>query len=158
MGGGILPMAVYKNKKYFLIGREYIGAIKVGGLWSDFGGRKNKKETFEETAIREGFEETDGIIGNLKEIEKLVKDKTDKIIKISNEYKMYIIEIEYDPDLPKKFREQFLKVKKENPELINTNGLYEKDMIKWVESSKIKKDYKMYRNNFKRILKDPYFI
>ena len=103
MGGGILPMAVYKNKKYFLIGREYIGAIKVGGLWSDFEGGKYKKETFEEFSfnIREGFEETDGIIGNLKEIEKLVKDKTEKIIKISNEYKMYIIEIEYDPNLPK---------------------------------------------------------
>ena len=69
---------------------------------------------------------------------------------------MFIIEIDYDKDLPKKFREQFLKVKKDNPELINTNGLYEKDMIKWVEHSKIKKDLQIYRNNFKRILKDPY--
>ena len=44
-----------------------------------------------------------------------------------------------------------------NTELINNNGLYEKDMIRWIELGKIKNDYNMFRKGFKRILKDPYF-
>ena len=142
MGGGILPIAFHNNKTYILIGREYLYAKKNGGLWSDFGGGKHKNETFEETGVREGYEETMGHIGSKNKIKKLIKEKLVKIIDIKCEYKMYIIEIDYDKDLPKKFRDDFLKVKKEDPELINNNnGLYEKDMIRWIELGKIKNDY-----------------
>ena len=37
MGGGILPVAIYKGKIYFLFSREYINGKPDGGLWSDFG-------------------------------------------------------------------------------------------------------------------------
>jgi len=46
MGGGILPVSIHKGKLYFLFSREYINSKKDGGLWSDFGGSKEKNETF----------------------------------------------------------------------------------------------------------------
>ena len=44
MGGGILPVSIYKGEVYFLFGREsrHIDH-KASGLWSDFGGTKEKK-------------------------------------------------------------------------------------------------------------------
>ena len=70
MGGGILPVTVYRNNVYFLFSREYINAKYDGGKWSDFGGSKEKSETFYDTAIREGYEESSGFLGNKSDIKK----------------------------------------------------------------------------------------
>ena len=64
MGGGILPVAFYKGKIYFLFSREYSKSKNKKGLWSDFGGSREKGETYEETAIREGHEESNYILGS----------------------------------------------------------------------------------------------
>ena len=39
MGGGILPIAVYQNKVYFLFGRENNSKRE----WSDFGGSEREE-------------------------------------------------------------------------------------------------------------------
>ena len=79
MGGGILPIAFKNGKIYFLFGRETIDIWKDSGLWSDFGGGKEKNETYKETAIREGWEETDGVLGNLKTIEYLIENMIENL-------------------------------------------------------------------------------
>ena len=67
MGAGILPIAKHANKLYFLL------ALEVSDKkWSDFGGKSNKNESIYETAIREGYEETNGFFGNKREFKKLV--------------------------------------------------------------------------------------
>ena len=74
MGAGILPITFYKGKIYFLFGREALGIWKNSGLWSDFGGAKDGKETYKETAIREGWEESDGVLGNKSIIGDLIEN------------------------------------------------------------------------------------
>lgn len=137
MGAGVLPIAINKGKIYFLFSREYIKGDADPGLWSDFGGSEEIFENNKETAIRECYEEANGILGSMEIIKKLVSNS---VISISiNRYKTYIVLIEYNKDLPKKFRKKFLNVKKTKPELIYKDGFFEKDMIKWVSYEDLNK-------------------
>ena len=138
MGAGILPMTIHRNNIYFLFSRENINYKKYdGGKWSDFGGSKERNETFYETAVREGFEESDGFLGTKEDIKRLLKNNFVKTITLPNMYRTYIVYIPYDNTLPKRFRTKFLSIKKNNPELIGNNGLFEKDMLKWVRIDKL---------------------
>ena len=155
MGGGIIPISFYKGKIYFLFGREYIKAKnskgiiwKQAGMWSDFGGSKEKNETYEETAVRECFEETGGYLGSKNHLQKLINTKLIKPIG-GKGYKTFLVVVKYDTKLPKIFREKFLSIEKKHPELICKNGLYEKDMMKWFSYEDIKKDYNKFRPWFK---------
>jgi len=49
-GAGILPIAVYKNKLYFLFGKENKYNDTPG--WCDFGGGMERGETVIETSLR----------------------------------------------------------------------------------------------------------
>ena len=137
MGAGVLPIGFYKGRIYFLFSREYINSKEDGGLWSDFGGSKDKNETYKETAIRESFEESDYILGSKKNIENLINNNITTIT--LGGYKTYVVLINFDKTLPNKFRKNFLNIKKNKPHLIEKNGLYEKDMIKWMSYNDIKK-------------------
>ena len=155
MGAGIIPIAFHNGKIYFLFGREYIKAKnskgeiwKHAGMWSDFGGAKEKNETYEETAIRECFEETGGFLCSKNHLQKLIKTKLIKSI-YRNGYTTFIVSVDYDERLPKIFRAKFLSIEKKHPELICKHGLYEKDMIKWFSFEDIKKDYNKFRPWFK---------
>ena len=154
MGGGILPMTIRKGKVYFLFAREYrCNDSKNGGNWSDFGGSREKNETYEQTAIREGWEETAGIFGNKKDIENLIKNKTVKKL-TKNKYRTYVVLIEYDKNLPKKFRSDFLNAKRQTPKTVDEyNGLYEKDMLRWMSYNDIAKNMKIFRFWYKDIIK-----
>ena len=144
MGAGILPFTIYKGKLLFLFGREnkdkYDKDMSKKGLWSDFGGSREGKENYKETAIREGFEESSGFFGSEKDIKHLIDKKCLKEIE-HNKYKSFLVYIPYDDKLVNNFRRQFLYVKKNKPELYNKKGLYEKDMIKWVSYNKLR-DFK----------------
>ena len=151
MGGGVLPIAIYKGKVYFLFSREYINNKGDGGLWSDFGGSKDDDETYFQTALREACEESDKIIGSKNTIKNLMENSLQEIT--INGYRTYIILIDYDKDLPKKFRNKFLYVKQNKPHLICKKGLYEKDMIKWYTYNDIKKKFDEFRPFYKKIVK-----
>ena len=153
MGAGVLPVTVYRNKIYFLFSREYIGSKDDGGLWSDFGGSKEKNETFYDTAIREGYEESSGFLGNKSDIKKLIRSSFVKTVTLPKMYRTYIVYIPYDKSLPKKFRDDFLNVKNNNPEKIGKKGFYEKDMLKWVSLDKLKEFNKQVRPWYRKIIK-----
>lgn len=139
MGAGILPFTIYKGKVLFLFGREnkdkYTSNIK-NGLWSDFGGSREGLESYKETAVREGFEETSGFLGDETNISKLIDEKCVKEIE-HHRYKTFVVYVPYNNVDVKEFRKNFLYVKKNKPELYNQSGLYEKDMIKWVPYDKL---------------------
>ncbi len=122
MGGGILPISFKNGNIYFLFGREAPSQYADSGLWSDFGGGKESNETYKETAIREGWEETDGILGNKQMIKYLIDNNTIDTITLGG-YKTYIIYINYDTRLLKLFSDRFKKIQNNNPELIGLNGL-----------------------------------
>lgn len=153
MGAGILPVTIYRNKVYFLFSREYIESKDDGGMWSDFGGSKENNESYYDTAIREGYEESSGFLGSKKDLKNLVKNNFVKTVTIPHGYRTYIVYIPYDKLLPKKFRKMFLDVKKNNPEKIAKNGLYEKDMLKWVSFDKLEEFIKEVRPWYRSIVK-----
>lgn len=143
---GILPMAIKDKKIYFLFSRETLDNVfRDSGKWSDFGGGMEKGEKLEDVAIREGWEETSGILGNKQKITELVEKKT--IQKITNgTYTTFIVMIDYDKKLPPIFDKNYKKVKKNKPKLIQEhNGLYEKDKIKWIEVDNLYKHKKIFR-------------
>ena len=67
MGAGILPVTILKGSIIYLLGRE-----QNSNYWCDFGGSSNNFESIYDTAIREGYEELDGFLGNKNQLEKLV--------------------------------------------------------------------------------------
>lgn len=133
MGGGILPIAVYQNDYYVLMGRESVdNKWRDSGKWSDFGGSREGRESEYQTAIREGTEETSGILGNTRDIKRLIDNSFDIIS--MNKYSTYLVEIKYDTFLPYKFNKKYRHILKTNSSLIyKRNGLYEKDKIRWIK-------------------------
>ena len=94
MGAGILPIAFYEGKLYFLFGEECSER-----KWFDFGGGKENGESNINTAIRECYEELDGFIGTMTELKQLVKERL--LLKINFEnYTTFLIQIDYNSKLP----------------------------------------------------------
>jgi len=132
MGAGILPVSFHKNTLYFLFGEE-----ENERKWSDFGGGKNNNETPLQTAIREGYEETNGILGTMSDIKDILKHNT--LLKIGIEqYTSFIVKVGYDERLPYY--------------LINKNGFFEKRQMKWMTINDMKTKRKYFRGHYKSIL------
>ena len=153
MGSGVLPIAKHNKKLYFLFSREWIHSDYDPGLWSDFGGTKENKETYKETAIREGYEESMGFIGSRNRIKQLIT-KYNIYFKTTTNYRTYIVLIKYDKNLPRRFRKHFTETLKTNPELVRMhNGLYEKDYLKWYTLEEIQENIHTFRPWYKDIIR-----
>ena len=164
MGGGILPLAIHNNQFYFLFSREVYHNNKSDDIteyrWSDFGGKKDNNETYFETALREGFEESNGFLGNIKNIKNLMDHHLITTIHC-NKYNTYIVLIDYDEDLPKNFEDEFNRVKLVNPEKICKDGLYEKDKLKWITYKDLENNIPLFRKHYvktiRKIIASPVF-
>ena len=149
IGGGILPMAMHHNNIYFLFSRERLVFNKHldRGLWSDFGGsQENKNESPRQVAIREGNEESNGILGDMQELIKksplYIGDDT---------YRIYLVPINYDKTLPSRFNAQFKEIYKNYPNLVKmNNGLYEKDKVRWINLKQLHKNIHIFRPWYKK--------
>ena len=130
MGAGVLPTTIYKGKLYFLFGREN-KFCDTPFKYSDFGGGTDNNETFLETAIREGTEESTGFLGNMQDLKKMLKKGT--YIIDNEKYRSFLFYMDYDPMLPFYYNnnQRFLQSKLD-PELIKTSKIFEKDEIKWI--------------------------
>ena len=135
MGAGILPIALYKGTIFLLLGQERTN------LWSDFGGSPNKNEKPYKTAIREGYEELNGFLGNINQLEERVNSNL--ILSINyKKYTSYVFNIEYDKNLPKYFNNlnSFIEVNANDKIMKDDNGLFEKKQIKWINIKDFKSD------------------
>ena len=113
-----------------------------------------KGESYKETAIREGWEESSGILGSKKTIENLIKYKTLRYVTTGG-YRTYVVLIDYDKMLPKKFRTKFLNILEKKPGLVTKHdGLYEKDMIRWIELADLNINLPIFRPWYKSIVKE----
>ncbi len=155
---GILPMAKHNGELYFLFGRERrFPKWKDSGLWSDFGGAIEKGETKMEAAIREGYEEMNGSLGSIEDMKKLMDKRLVTVISSTN-YATFIIEIEYNEELANNFAKVYDDVYKNNKnKLLKRDGMYEKDMAKWVSYNDLhefKKEARIfYKKNISYIIK-----
>ena len=131
---GVLPVAIFDNELHMLIGRERVRHYyKAGGLWCGFGGVANSKETPDQCAAREWFEECRGL--TFKGGDGCTINSTIQHIKENTcctfvtetpdfEYTMYVVCVFWDDpgDVLRKFSDNGTKKRKCN----------EKDVIMWL--------------------------
>lgn len=143
-GAGIIPVSIYNNKLYVLLGREVKGDRK--GTYDAFGGgREPQDRTPKDTAIREGYEESMGFFGSMSYIRKNIKSLGPKF-----KYD-FILKVDYQPDtLPKLFNEVYKYV--QSGVVKFKKGYFEKDIIRWFPVNKQQKTTK-FRQGFKEFYK-----
>jgi len=149
MGAGLIPCSIHKGKLYFLFGRENKYDDSYPNYWADFGGGTDNKETFLETAVREGTEELTGFLGSFDQIKTILKKGTfniDNTTEGFETFRTHIFPLEYDENLPYYYNnnQHFLQ-KKLDQSLIKKSKIFEKSEIKWFsidELIKRKKDFK----------------
>jgi 8-oxo-dGTP pyrophosphatase MutT (NUDIX family) len=181
MGAGILPITICSDGKiYFLFGKENKYEDSASG-WSDFGGGTDNKETFFQTACREGSEELTGFLGSSNDIAAMLKknggaytkgcdaftkgcdaftkgcdaytiDYTDKSGKYGT-YRTHIFPLTYDPMLPYYYNnnQRFLQ-KHLSPEIIKSTKIFEKAEIRWICIDELKKMRKQFRSFYQHIV------
>ena len=157
MGAGILPTTIYNNKIYFLFGKENKYEDSAEG-YSDFGGGTDNKETYFNTAIREGGEELTGFLGSSSDIKKMLKKYGTYNIDYKSDpkfatYRMHIFPIEYNPFLSHYYNnnQRFLQ-KRLDQNVIKKSKIFEKEEIKWVCIDDILKMRKKFRSYFQNIV------
>ena len=155
MGAGILPVAFNGVSLVFLLGKEH------NNQWSDFGGStaytvKGPEPRFE-TAIREGYEETSGLLGSKNMINTSVRKNLIRRYQIPR-YSSYLYHVDFDSNLPYFFNLNYEFVRDTTPGIIKKdhNGLYEKKQIKWCTISDMRKlNFRpFYKNIIYDIIKD----
>jgi hypothetical protein len=155
MGASILPTTIYKNKLYFLFGKER--DIDETPGWSDFGGGTDDKETYLETAIREGGEEMTGFLGNDADIKKLLTRYGTYNIDYKSTghglYRVHIFPFTYDELLPYYYNnnQRFLK-KRLDHKIIRDSKIFEKTEIKWICVNDLKKMKSKFRSFYQNII------
>ena len=149
MGAGILPVAYYRKTLFFLLGQErYLKS------WSDFGGGSHKGEIPIDTAVREGYEEVNGLLGSQDELKEKVDDNM--ILSLCyDKYTSYLFRTKYNKDLPTMFENtnQFAEVYLQDKIMQNHNGLFEKSQIKWYSLDELQSSLDLMRNHYKEIVK-----
>lgn len=153
VAGAILPVAIHKNKLYFLFGRE--GPTDETPGWSDFGGGVENGEDPYQTAMREGGEELTGFLGDGKDIEKRIKAGGGFYKFVHDTYNIHIFLIEYDEKLPMYFNcnRNFLMERMDNAYLSKTK-LFEKAEIGWFTCQDMRKRIKEYRSFYQDIVNE----
>ena len=151
MGAGILPVTLIKGSIFFLLGKEI-----NNDYWCDFGGTALTNELTFDTAIREGYEELDGFLGNKNDLRNLVKTN---LITICNRdrYTTYIFYVNNNvlSNLPYYFNNHRKFVKNEiERDIINKEGLFEKSEIRLFSKKDLITNYNDIRPFYREIVKD----
>jgi len=156
MGAGILPTTIYKNKLYFLFGKENEYEDTAPGF-GDFGGGENKGESFMETAIREGCEELTGFLGSEVDIKNLLTKYGTYNIDVKTTsgsiYRIHLFPLEYDEKLPFYYNnnQRFLQ-KRLYPNVIKKSKIFEKAEIRWICVDDLKKNKDKFRFFYEKTL------
>jgi hypothetical protein len=147
MGAGLLPVAKLPDGQYvFLMGLE-----EDDGLWSDFGGGSQGKETPLNTALREGYEELSGFFGSVADLRHLVKTRLIQKVVVDT-YTTFLFEVPYLAELPFYFANNHAFIKKQLPAIVGKNGLYEKKAVRWFTAAELMKEQKKFRPFYRLVI------
>jgi 8-oxo-dGTP pyrophosphatase MutT (NUDIX family) len=152
VAGSILPVALHKNKLYFLFGKENPMEDSSRGF-SDFGGGVEGNETPYDTAMREGGEELTGFLGGEPDIRKLVS-KNGGVYPITvGTYHVHIFALDYDPNLPMYYNNnhRFLWDRMDKT-LLNKTKLFEKIEIEWFSLADMKRRMSEFREFYQEMV------
>lgn len=144
MGAGILPVTMSNGILLFLMGKE-----RSNNLWCDFGGSTEQGEQPIKTAIREGGEELNGILGLDNKLYKKVAESMISPVEF-NKYTSFLFYIEYDNKLVNNFKNNNNFAEIYLTDKINSkhNGLFEKSEIKWFTINELKYNIKKFRPHY----------
>lgn len=156
---GVLPYAkqIVNNRTnlYFLFARETLDIKEKTdsmGLWSDFGGSKEKGETSLETAVREGYEETSGFFGSPSKLKNQLQKTNIKYVS-KTKYNCFFMRVPYNKNLPNYLENNYKFIKKTQPHLIHKhNGFFEKDKFAWIEYNDLRKNIYLFRPFYKDVV------
>ncbi|MES2122632.1 MAG: NUDIX domain-containing protein [Chlamydiota bacterium] len=87
-GAGVLPYCIQNGEVYFLLSKEGFGSD--AHTWCDFGGAKDRGETALQTAARECWEESRGILGDQNSITQSIANAPS----LGNRYIAYLMPID----------------------------------------------------------------
>jgi 8-oxo-dGTP pyrophosphatase MutT (NUDIX family) len=148
-GGAILPVAVHKNKLYFLMGRENKLEKSAKG-WADFGGGSKSNETPYDTAVREGSEELCGFLGGEDIMHERLKETYSFHYKT---YHVFICRLPYDPNLPTYYnlQHEFLWNKLDQ-KMLTKSCCFEKDNIRWFSEKDLKTHIHVFRPFYQEVV------
>jgi 8-oxo-dGTP pyrophosphatase MutT (NUDIX family) len=150
VAASILPVALYKNKLYFLFGLENEFEDSAPG-WSDFGGKVDGNEDIYTAALREGKEELTGILGEEKDIDELIQKG--KLYRITHgTYHIHIFKMEYDPNLPKYYENVHDFLWNTLDKNILHKTCFEKEKIKWFSEQEMVKQKGSFRHFYQEII------
>ena len=156
MGAGVLPCAIYKGKLFFLFGIENRFEDSAKGF-SDFGGGTDGKESFLETAVREGSEELTGFLGTEHQLKQMLTRHgtytIDYDCKTHSTYRTHIFPLKYDAALPFYYNnnQAFLQ-KRLDKKVYKESKLFEKAEIQWMCINDLKKKQTEFRNFYQKII------
>lgn len=144
MGAGILPVTISNGILLFLMGKE-----RASGLWADFGGSTDYGEQPIQTAIREGGEELNGILGLDDELYKKVAGSMISPVEF-NKYTSFLFSLDYDKSLVQTFKNnnEFAEIYLQDLIDRKHNGLFEKTEIKWFTVNEMKNNIKIFRPHY----------
>jgi|TARA_B110000967_G_C18865249_1_gene552332 8-oxo-dGTP pyrophosphatase MutT (NUDIX family) len=150
-GGGILPIAIKNGQVHFLFGKE--NELDDTPGWADFGGGANDGESYLDTALREGSEEINGILGSAEQLRKQVKKNKISTVKFKT-YTTYIYMMDYDDKLPFYYKNNYEFFSRYLPHIKHKkdNGLLEKSKIKWFTFDELKAEKKNFRSFYQNIV------
>lgn len=153
---GILPYTQHEDGTfYFLFGRERTNntACSDRGLWSDFGGSRNKGESLKACAIREGTEELCGFLSKSTIKENIT---TEIAIKTYKTFLVYLKNYDRYYTLPIYLNAHydFMTCQPQIKPLIKdpNNGLYEKDQFAWFSLKDIREKREQFRPFYRDVL------
>lgn len=130
-GAGILFTCIYKERLYFLLGRENKYCVNGKYTFCDFGGGVDRNETYIETAARECSEEMRGFLGNYHQLLSLLKRINPYYID-NRDYRIYIIPIPYLSYLPIIYNNNSLLTSEYfKKSLLSKSKILEKDKMIW---------------------------
>jgi 8-oxo-dGTP pyrophosphatase MutT (NUDIX family) len=129
--GGVLPYAEHKGQLWLLLGKELRIANWSGSeKWSPFGGGVDPGESLETAAVREGYEESMGLLGSQASMRRRGQRWPHQ------GGLTLLLPLQYDRRLPQYFR-QFFNYAKRCRGQTCPEGWYEKTHIKWVPLDRV---------------------
>lgn len=150
-GAGVLPIAFDGEKVLFLFGQE-----RNTGEWSDFGGGRDEGEQLIETAAREGYEETSGMLGDQQAMARAIRLRCLTTIELDN-YITYVIRPFATTDqltaAPFFFANDLEFARRAHPDALHDQrGFYEKSNIKWFTSMEAFNNWDQFRQFYRPVL------
>lgn len=151
VASAFLPVTYYKNKLYFLFGKEAHDDGAPG--FSDFGGGVKSGEDIYLAGLREFAEETTGFLGDSDELGSMIKKNGGCYSLVDGDYHIHIFRMDYDPMLIEYYNNSHKFIaNRVDAKILRKTMIFEKVEIQWMSVQEMKRRRKEFRHFYRSIL------